>query len=113
MDLIERELKWCGNTETVFFRELTGADQLALVEGQTYRGNPKKGEFEIDVALNMKSSHKLLQMTLVKSDGNQVYANLKQVAAEPAKKLKALIALANEVHKDEDEDDTQEAAGNA
>lgn len=114
MDLIERELKWGGKTETVYFREMTGADQLALVDGQTYKGNPKKGEFEIDVSMNMKSSHKLLQMTLVTADGKPVYANLKQVAAEPARKLKALVALANDVHKDDEteEGEAPEAAGN-
>lgn len=113
-ELIERELKWGGKTETVYFREMTGADQLALVEGQTYKGNPKKGEFEIDVAVNLRSSHKLLQMTLVTAEGKPVYPSLKNVQAEPARKLKALIALANDVHKDDDaeEDEAPEAAGN-
>lgn len=104
MDLIQRELKWGGKTETVFFREMTGADQLALVEGQTYRGNPKKGEVEVDVSVSLKGNYKLLLLTLVDESGNPVYGSLKQVQAEPSKKLKALTALANEVHKDEDEE---------
>lgn len=126
MELIECELKWKGpkdqktgiapeHTETVYFREMTGADQLALVEGQTYKGNPKKGEFEIDVATNVKSSQKLLLMTLVTAEGKPVYANLKQVQAETRRKLDALIKLANDVHKDDEaeEDEAPEAAGNA
>ena len=105
MDLIERELKWGGRTETVYFREMTGADQLALVEGQTYRGNPKKGEIEVDVSASLKGNHKLLLLTLVDESGKAVYTSLKQVQAEPSKKLKALTALANEVHKEDDDEE--------
>jgi hypothetical protein len=110
MELIERELKWGGNSETVYFREMTGADELAMMEGQKYTGNPKAGEVTIDIATSKRGSFKQLLLTRVTAEGKQFYANLKQVEAETKKKLDALIALANEVHKDSDE--TPEAAGN-
>ncbi len=115
MDLISRELKW-GNkdspkTETVFFRELTAGEALSLTEGQTYTGNAKTGVVEIDVYANARSAQRLVVMSLVDADGKSVYTTLKALHSEPAKKVAALAKLAQEVHKD-DSDDEDEKPGN-
>ena len=111
MELIQKELKYSGKTETVYFRELTGGEALKLTEGQTYKGNAKNGQVEIDVYANVRTAHNLVQLSLVDADGKQVYANVKQLQAESAKKVAALTKLAQEVHKDEEDDD--EKPGNA
>lgn len=115
MDLIQKELKWGSKdnprTETVYFRELTGGEALKLTEGQTYKGNAKNGQVEIDVYANVRTAQMLVLMSLVDADGKQVFANIKQLQAESAKKVSALAKLAQEVHKD-DSDDEDEKPGN-
>lgn len=107
MDLIERELKYSGKTETVYFRELTAGDTLKLTEGQTYKGNAKNGEVTIDVFAGLKSKHQLVQLTLVNADGSPVYANIKQLQADSNKRVAALCKLAEEAHKDDDADEAE------
>lgn len=111
MNLIQKELKYRGKTETVYFRELTGGEALKLSEGTSYRGNATSGEVEVNVYANVKAGQMLVQMTLVTSDGKQVYANLKQLQEEPASKIAALRKLAQEVNKEES-DDGEEEPGN-
>lgn len=109
MDTIQKELKWKSlgeaKTETVYFRELTGGETLALTKGQTYKGNAKDGVVEIDVHASAEAGQKLVVVSLVDASGNQVYAGLKQLQAESGKKVAALVELAREVHSEKDEDE--------
>lgn len=109
MELIERELKYKGNTETVYFLELTAGQRVSLLRGQKIQSSPgeKSSVFEIDLGENTEKTHKLIQMTLVDADGKRVYKNLQELQNEPDSKVRALAKLAADVHKDDDD------AGNA
>lgn len=104
MELIKKTLKHKGTETTVYFRELTAGEQLSLVKGQTYRGNAKSGNVEIDVGENVESQQRLVLMTLVDENGNQVYAHIKQLHAEPASKIIALGKLAEEAQRTDVDD---------
>lgn len=104
MELIQRELKWGGKTETVYFREMTAGDALKINEGTKYQGNAKNGEVTIDVFAGIQSKHRLVQATLVTAEGKPVYASMKDLQAEPNKKVSALVKLADEVHKDDEDE---------
>ncbi len=105
LEIVKRELEWTTfggekKTETVYFRELTAANTLKLVEGQKYRGNPKKGDVEVDITSNVRAQQLLVQMTLVNEDGERIYPTPQSMEKVPARKLVALQKLAAEVHKD-------------
>lgn len=105
LEIVQRQLEWTAfggekKTETVHFRELTGADTLKLVEGQKYRGNPKKGDVEVDITSNVRAQQMLVQLTLVNEDGERIYPTPESMKKISARKLVALQKLAAEVHKD-------------
>lgn len=113
MELITKILKYKGTETTVHFRELTAGEQLSLSKGQTYRGNAKSGNVEVDVGANVESQQRLVQMTLVDEAGKPVYPTMKQLQAEPASKIAALGKLAEEAQRADDESgDVTEAVGN-
>lgn len=109
MELIERELKYKGNTETVYFRELTAGERVSLLRGQKIHSSPgdKSSVFEIDLGENTEKTHRLIQMTLVDASGKRIYKNLQELQNDPDSKIRALGRLAADVHKEEDD------AGNA
>lgn len=103
MQLITRTITINGTTETIHFRELTGGDQLLLMKGQKYRGGGDKG-VEIDLGDQLERTYRMIQLTLVDADGNNVYKSLDDLKKETAKRLKALVREARKVHEDEEEE---------
>jgi len=114
METIERELsykKFGGERvkEIVYFKELTGGQRLSLLKGQKIRTQPgqDKATIEVDLGENTERNQRLVYMSLVDANGKQVYTSLDKLQAEPESKLRALVKLAAEVHKEDDD------AGNA
>jgi alpha-D-ribose 1-methylphosphonate 5-triphosphate synthase subunit PhnI len=102
MSLIKKTLHYRGTESDVFFRELTAGEALDLARSVRAVKSSKSGELEYDFGANLENSQRLLQMTLVDEDGKNVYRNAEQLRKEPAKKIAKLIALANEVVKEEE-----------
>ncbi|MDQ3288651.1 MAG: hypothetical protein M3Q42_10415 [Pseudomonadota bacterium] len=104
MELIEKELMWKARdgekTETVYFRELTAGDTLALAAGQKLRGNLSDGEVEIDLESQVRGGQMMVQRTLVTADEKQVYPKMIDLLKEDGRKMKALIRLAQATHKE-------------
>lgn len=103
METIEKTLKYKGTETTVYFRELTAGEQLELAKGQRIKGS-KEGAYEFDLGENVAKGQQLVYMTLVDADGKRAYRNMDELRKEPSKKIQALVKLANEVTKDDDED---------
>lgn len=105
MELIERELKYKGKAETVYFRELTAGERVSLLRGQKIQTSPgdKKAVIEIDLGENTEKTHRLIQMTLVTAAGDRVYKNLAALQNESDSKIRALGRLAADVHKEDDD----------
>ncbi len=101
MDLIERELKWGGKTETVYFRPLTAGQQYELAKGQVIK--TRDGQMEFDAGMQLDKNYRLIQQTLVTEDDKRVFKNMQEVHDQPAKRITALIKLAGEVNKEDDE----------
>ena len=109
MELITRNITVNGKPETIYFRELTGGDQLVLMKGQKYRGGGNKG-VEIDLGDQLERTYRMILLTLVNEDGKPVYPTLDDLKKETAKRLKALVREARKVHEEDDEGETE---GNA
>ena len=103
MELIEKTLKYGGTETTVFFKELTGGDKLQLARGQKFTTTKEGGSFEVDLGDQLERGYKLVQLTLVNDGGKKVYSSINDLLKEPSKKLKALVDLANEVHREDEE----------
>lgn len=96
MELFERELNYRGETTTVYFREMNGGEQLALTKGQKMRGNQASGEMEVDLYSSMEAGQKLVEYTLVNSEGKKVYSSASALQKENTSKISRLIVLARE-----------------
>lgn len=101
MNLIKKTLNYRGTESEVYFRELTAGEALDLARG-VRSVKQKNGEMEFDFGANLENGQRLLQMTLVDSEGNKVFRNLEALRKESAKKIGKLIELANEVIKEEE-----------
>lgn len=45
-----------------------------------------------------------MQMTLVTAEGAQIYRTIAELQSEPDSKVRALVKLASDVHKDDDDE---------
>lgn len=104
MEKIEKILKFKGVETKVYFRELTAGEQLELAKGQRIKGS-KEGAYELDIGEHTAKGHQLVYMTLVDADDKRVYRNMGELHKEPGKKIQALVKLANEATKDDDDED--------
>jgi len=59
---------------------------------------------EIDLGEAFERNQKLVQMTLVDAGGVQIYRSLTDLQNESDAKVRALVKLASEVHKEDDEE---------
>lgn len=104
MNLTEKTLVYGGTEETVYFRELTAGEQLSLAKGQKFTTTEKDGgSFSVDLGESLEKNYRLVQMTLCDAEGKKVYPNIQKLHDEPSKKVKALVKLAMECNKDEDD----------
>lgn len=105
MDLIEKTLVYKGETSTIYFRELNGAEQLDLMKGRKYTTTGREGSMSIDLGDELERDYRLVQMTACDADGKRLYANMQALLKEPGKKLKLLKVLAGEANKETFDDD--------
>lgn len=105
MELTKRDLSYTNLNgekvkEVVYFRELSAGDTLKIVEGQRYKGNPKRGDLELDIAGNQEMSMRLVQLSLVDEDGHRIFSDMAAAKKCNGRRMAALMKLANIVHKE-------------
>ncbi len=96
--LIERALEVKGKSKATYWRQLTAGQRVELLRGQVVNS---AGVMEMELSANAERNQRLVQMTLCDESGALVYKGLKELQAEPAWLVDALVKLANEVNKDE------------
>jgi hypothetical protein len=117
MELVKKDLEYTNLKgekvrEVVYFRELSAGDTLKIVEGQRYKGNPKRGDLELDIAGNQEMSMKLVQLSLTNEDGRRIFTDMAEAKKCNGRRMAALMKLANLVHKegtDADKSDEEES----
>lgn len=112
-DLIEKQFTYLGNTETLYFRELSAAEALKIGSGAT--GVMRNGVMEIavDPDQHFERGIQLLAASLVTEDGKQVFANGSASRAREMKnsRLSAMVTLAREAKAEFDKRATQPGEG--
>lgn len=91
---VQRELTYRGRTRTVHFRRVTAGERAQLLQGQTVDVGEGGKPRSVDLGDFTTRRHLLVQFSLVKEDGSNVYASLEQVQAEPEDLVDALYELA-------------------
>lgn len=104
--LVGKTLKYRGKERTVHFRRITAGERVQLLAGQTVELG-QAGPRSVELGDMTARRHMLVQFSLVRPDGSNVYGSLAEVQAEPEALVDALYALAVEAFADEDD------AGNA
>jgi hypothetical protein len=104
-NIVEKTFDFRGKSETVYFRRLTAGEQLKLAKGQKVRQDAEGKPFlELDLGEHMNKGYELLQMTLVQEDGRtKVYKNMTELLNDDGRRVRALVELANDVVREEDE----------
>jgi hypothetical protein len=103
---VERELKFRGKTETVYFKPLTAGQQLELSKGQKMSQGKDGATFELDMGDHARRNYQMLQMTLCDEDGKRVFRNLQELQEEPRDLIQKLVELALEVQADQGDQET-------
>lgn len=99
--LIERPLELRGKSVPTFWRPLTAGQRVELLRGQIVKsGAEGGGVMEVELSASAERGQRLVLMTLCDADGAPLYAKLRDLQAEPALLVEALVKLANEVHAD-------------
>lgn len=104
MNITTKDLKHKGKTEKVHFRGITARDQLQLSQGQKIRTTMTSGEVELDLGAQVRTGQLLVFLTRVNEVGTQFYQKMDDLLDEDGHRMKKLISIARDVHKDEVED---------
>ena len=100
--LVQRDVTMRGKSVPTWWRQLTAGQRVDLLRGQTVRSDAASGSvMEVDLAASAERNQRLVVMTLADEAGRPLYCSLKELQAEPAQLVDLLVAMANEVHRDE------------
>lgn len=104
--LVQRDVTMRGKSVPTWWRQLTAGQRVDLLRGQTMRSDAASGGsvMEVDLAASAERNQRLVVMTLADESGRPMYGSLKELQAEPAQLVDLLVAMANEVHRDEGND---------
>lgn len=97
--LITRPLTARGKTIDTHWRQLTAGQRVELLRGQVVKSDGEGARVvEVVLAESAERQQRLVQMTLCDAEGNPLYKTLRELQAEPAWLVDALVKLADAVH---------------
>ena len=98
---VAREVEYRGNKKTVHFRRITAGERVKLAAGQKIAyGGDKRGSMEMDLGDVAKNRHLLVQFSVVKENGAQVFDSLADVQKLPEDLVEALHKHAEAVNEE-------------
>jgi len=102
----EREVTFDGETGSVWFRRVSGGERAQLLQGLKVSHVPgtNEGTVDVDLGNNEHQKHLLVQFSVCTEEGKRVFKTIRDVEKIPNRKLKVLLAHAEAVNKDLDDD---------
>lgn len=99
----KRTIDYRGQKKDVWFRRITGAERISLLEGQVMESSGEgRPSFKIDLAKSAEKNAKLIQFSTVDEFGAQVFDSIGAVKKMPDDLLTLLYKEANDVNKEGD-----------
>ena len=99
-----REVTIGGETLTVYFRRISGAEREQLLKGMKLaHALGGSGNIDIDLGENERQRHLLVMFSVCDESGNRVFKDVKDVRKIQADRINALWRHANAVNEEDDE----------
>jgi hypothetical protein len=102
---VERTVCWDGKEALGYFRRISAAERMQLVQGQRVATKNGQAEIEVDLGANEGTKHKMVFFSACNQDGTRAFASVKEVAALPGSLVHALYKHSADVNKDETEEE--------
>lgn len=102
---VERTVRWGGQEQIGYFRRISAGERMQLVQGQKVTATNGQAEIEIDLGAQENTKHRMVFFACCKQDGSRLFDKVKDVAALDGSLVNALFKIAQDVNKDESEED--------
>lgn len=99
----KRTIEYRGQKKDVWFRGITGAERIKLLEGQVMdAGGEGKPSFKIDLGKSAENNARLVQFSTVDENGKQVFESIGDVKKMPDDLIALLYKEASSINKEGD-----------